>query len=66
MLPNTGALPQDRRPSAIGYNISTAILGGTTVAVNTFVIQPTGFDLFPAVCLVGAGIVGLNENGDDA
>lgn len=44
---------------AIGYNISTAIFGGTTAAVNTFVIQTTGFDLFPAVYLVGAGIIGL-------
>ncbi|WP_344333311.1 MFS transporter, partial [Brevibacterium marinum] len=44
---------------AIGYNISTAIFGGTTAAVNTFVIQATGFDLFPAVYLVGAGIIGL-------
>lgn len=46
--------------------MSTAIVGGATVAVNTFVIQSTGFDLFPAVYLVGADIIGLNENGDDA
>lgn len=44
---------------AIGYNISTAIFGGTTAAVNTFVIKATGFDLFPAFYLVGAGIIGL-------
>jgi MHS family proline/betaine transporter-like MFS transporter len=44
---------------AIGYNISTAIFGGTTAAVNTFVIQKTGFELFPAVYLVAAGIIGL-------
>ncbi len=44
---------------AIGYNISTAIFGGTTAAVNTFVIQKTGFELFPAVYLVAAGVIGL-------
>ena len=44
---------------AIGYNISTAIFGGTTAAVNTFVIKETGFDLFPAFYLVAAGIIGL-------
>lgn len=44
---------------AIGYNISTAIFGGTTAAVNSFVIKATGFDLFPAVHLVAAVIIGL-------
>ncbi|UZD61618.1 MFS transporter [Brevibacterium sp. JSBI002] len=44
---------------AIGYNISTAIFGGTTAAVNTFVIQKTGFELFPAIYLVAAGVIGL-------
>ncbi len=44
---------------AIGYNISTAIFGGTTAAVNTFVIQKTGFELFPAVYLVAADVIGL-------
>src|SRR5699024_1785954 len=44
---------------AIGYNISTAIFDGTTAAMNAFVINETGFDLFPAFFLVAAGIIGL-------
>jgi len=44
---------------AIGYNVSTAIFGGTTAAVNEFMIQATGSHLFPAWYLIGAGIVGL-------
>jgi MHS family proline/betaine transporter-like MFS transporter len=44
---------------AIGYNVSTAIFGGTTAAVNEFMIKATGSNLFPAWYLIGAGIVGL-------
>ena len=44
---------------AIGYNVSTANFGGTTAAVNEFMIKVTGSQLFPAWYLIGEGIVGL-------
>nr|WP_179429990.1 MFS transporter [Spelaeicoccus albus] len=44
---------------AIGYNISTAVFGGTTAMVNSFFIKELDFDMFPAWYLVAAGIVGL-------
>jgi MHS family proline/betaine transporter-like MFS transporter len=44
---------------AIGYNVSTAIFGGTTAAVNEFMIKATGSNLFPAWYLIGAGVIGL-------
>lgn len=45
--------------SAIGYNASTAVVGETTAAVNTFVVKSTDFEFSPAVYLVGARIAGL-------
>jgi MHS family proline/betaine transporter-like MFS transporter len=44
---------------AIGYNVSTAIFGGTTAAVNEYMIKVTGSDYFPAWYLMGAAVIGL-------
>lgn len=44
---------------ALGYNISTAIFGGTAPLVNEAVIEHTGWSLFPAVYMVGASLIGL-------
>ena len=44
---------------ALGYNLSTAIFGGTAPLVNEAVIEGTGWSLFPAVYMVGASLVGL-------
>lgn len=44
---------------AIGYNISTALFGGTAGAVNEYLIDVTGNPLIPGWYLVGAGLIGL-------
>ncbi len=44
---------------AIGYNVSTAIFGGTAPLVNDAVIDATGFELFPAVYVMAACLIGL-------
>ncbi|MBH0781664.1 MFS transporter [Nocardia bovistercoris] len=44
---------------ALGYNVSTALFGGTAPLVNEAVIEATGWTLFPAVYMVGASLVGL-------
>lgn len=44
---------------ALGYNVSTAAFGGTAPLVNEAVIESTGWDLFPAMYMVGAALVGL-------
>ncbi|WP_306359402.1 MFS transporter [Nocardia sp. CC227C] len=44
---------------ALGYNVSTAIFGGTAPLVNEAVIEGTGWTLFPALYMVGACLVGL-------
>lgn len=44
---------------ALGYNISTAIFGGTAPLVNEAVIEKTGWPLFPAAYMVAASLIGL-------
>ncbi|MEU0539535.1 MFS transporter [Nocardia sp. NPDC005978] len=44
---------------AFGYNVSTAAFGGTAPLVNEAVIENTGWNLFPAVYMVGASLIGL-------
>jgi MFS transporter, MHS family, proline/betaine transporter len=44
---------------AIGYNISTAIFGGTAAAVNAALIESTGSNLVPGWYLTAAGAIGL-------
>ncbi|WP_313810752.1 MFS transporter [Glutamicibacter sp.] len=44
---------------AIGYNLSTAIFGGTAAVANEAIIGATGNELVPGWYLMGAGIIGL-------
>lgn len=44
---------------ALGYNISTAVFGGTAPLVNEAAIESTGWSLFPAAYMVGASLIGL-------
>jgi MHS family proline/betaine transporter-like MFS transporter len=44
---------------ALGYNVSTAIFGGTAPLVNEAAIEATGWSLFPAVYMIGATLIGL-------
>ncbi|MFC9519084.1 MFS transporter [Nocardiaceae bacterium NPDC056970] len=44
---------------AIGYNVSTALFGGTAPLVNDAVIHSTGWSLFPAIYMMGACVIGL-------
>jgi MFS transporter, MHS family, proline/betaine transporter len=44
---------------AIGYNISTALFGGTALLVITFGIAVTGNDLVPAFYLIIAALVSI-------
>lgn len=44
---------------ALGYNISTAAFGGTAPLVNEAVIEGTGWNLFPALYMVAASLIGL-------
>ena len=44
---------------AIGYNVSTAIFGGTAAGINEWLVVQTGSNLIPGWYLVAAGIIGL-------
>jgi MHS family proline/betaine transporter-like MFS transporter len=44
---------------AIGYNISTALFGGTAGAANTWLVEVTGSPLVPGFYLAVAGLIGL-------
>ncbi|NEW34705.1 MFS transporter [Nocardia cyriacigeorgica] len=44
---------------ALGYNVSTAVFGGTAPLVNEAVIESTGWSLFPAYYMIGATLIGL-------
>ncbi|WP_068007245.1 MFS transporter [Nocardia pseudobrasiliensis] len=44
---------------ALAYNVSTAAFGGTAPLVNQWVIDATGWHLFPAFYTVGACLIGL-------
>ncbi len=44
---------------ALGYNVSTAVFGGTAPLVNEAVIESTGWSLFPAFYMIGATLIGL-------
>ncbi|WP_433201233.1 MFS transporter [Nocardia sp. CA-107356] len=44
---------------ALGYNVSTAVFGGTAPLVNEAAIESTGWSLFPAAYMVGASLIGL-------
>lgn len=44
---------------AIGYNVSTAIFGGTASTVNEVIISKTGNVLTPGWYLAAAGLIGL-------
>ncbi|MFD0994583.1 hypothetical protein HNR16_000178 [Pseudoclavibacter chungangensis] len=44
---------------AIGYNISTAVFGGTSGMVNEWLIDATGNVLVPGFYLMVAGVLGL-------
>ncbi|AUH67157.1 MULTISPECIES: MFS transporter [Gordonia] len=43
---------------AISYNLSTAAFGGTAPLVNDAVVDQTGWNLFPAVYMMAACVVG--------
>ena len=43
----------------IGYNVSTAVFGGTAPFVNDGVVQATGNAFFPAYYLIGAAAIAL-------
>ena len=44
---------------AIGYNVSTAVFGGTAGVVNETLIEVTGNTLIPGWYLAAAGLIGL-------
>lgn len=44
---------------AVSYNMSTALFGGTAPLVNEAVVSSTGWNLFPAVYLMGACVIGM-------
>ena len=44
---------------AISYNVATAMFGGTAPLVNDAVVEGTGWNLFPAVYMMGACVIGL-------
>ncbi|GAA3702311.1 MFS transporter [Gordonia hankookensis] len=44
---------------AISYNVATAAFGGTAPLVNDAVVENTGWNLFPAVYMMGACAIGL-------
>jgi len=44
---------------AIGYNVSTAIFGGTAAAINETLVAVTGNQLIPGIYLAAAGLIGL-------
>nr|WP_174411340.1 MFS transporter [Nocardia transvalensis] len=44
---------------ALGYNVSTAVFGGTAPLINEWVIDRTEWHLFPAFYMIGACLIGL-------
>lgn len=44
---------------AISYNVATAAFGGTAPLVNDAVVGETGWDLFPALYMMGACAIGM-------
>lgn len=44
---------------AIGYNVSTAIFGGTSATVVAWLVAQTGNNLMPGFYLAASGIIGL-------
>ncbi len=44
---------------AISYNVATAAFGGTAPLVNDAVVSDTGWNLFPAVYMMGACLIGM-------
>ncbi len=44
---------------AISYNVATAAFGGTAPLVNDAVVENTGWNLFPAVYMMGACAIGM-------
>lgn len=44
---------------AISYNVATAAFGGTAPLVNDAVVSDTGWNLFPAVYMMGACVIGM-------
>ncbi|GAA1482675.1 MFS transporter [Gordonia sinesedis] len=44
---------------AISYNVATAAFGGTAPLVNDAVVEETGWNLFPAVYMMGACAIGM-------
>lgn len=44
---------------SVGYNISTALFGGTAPLVNDAVVKSTGNTFFPAYYVMGAAVVAL-------
>ncbi|WP_024794937.1 MFS transporter [Tomitella biformata] len=44
---------------AISYNVATAAFGGTAPYVNTQLIETTGLDIFPAIYMMGACVIGM-------
>lgn len=44
---------------AISYNVATAAFGGTAPLVNEAVVNDTGWNLFPAVYMMGACAIGM-------
>ncbi|GAB91162.1 MFS transporter [Gordonia rhizosphera] len=44
---------------AISYNVATAAFGGTAPLVNESVVDNTGWDLFPAMYMMGACAIGM-------
>ncbi|GAC67264.1 MFS transporter [Gordonia soli] len=44
---------------AISYNVATAAFGGTAPLVNDAVVENTGWNLFPAIYMMGACAIGM-------
>jgi MHS family proline/betaine transporter-like MFS transporter len=44
---------------SIGYNLSTALFGGTAPLVNDAMVEATGNSFFPAYYLMGAAVIAL-------
>ncbi|MGV9713185.1 MFS transporter [Gordonia sp. NPDC003424] len=44
---------------AISYNVATAAFGGTAPLVNDAVVESTGWNLFPAIYMMGSCAIGM-------
>ncbi|SDT34551.1 MFS transporter [Microlunatus soli] len=44
---------------AVGYNVSTSLFGGTSPVINEAIIGATGFNLTPAIWMMGACLIGF-------